>query len=349
MFICSYMNQKNGGMNLEKDINTRELINCNDVFADIINANLQPQEKIRAEDLQEMDTELSYKDEEGNPHKLFRDTLKKIDKLGGYVGFIGFEAQTGINNAMPIRTMGYDYTRYKEQVQEIVAENAKNQKPAYAKEIHDDQRVLPVATIALYFGKKPWERPLALKDIMDIPPGQEAFWDEIVNDYKIKVIHMRHQPKEIRERYESDYRLIAEYLDCYDKGKEEMRKMLKENQQKLIHREQTLDMLRALNKDRRLGIMKERYEDKEYEEEQEERDALSEYLDELEERGMERGMKRGREELIGNMLRKKQTPEFISEMTDLPLSYVYEVERELNCCLEEPEREYRASSGRVEK
>ncbi len=48
--------------------------------------------------------------------------------------------------------------------------------------------------------------------------------------------------------------------------------------------------------------------------------------------GREEGRAEGREELICNMLRKKQTPEFISEVTDLPLSYVYEVGHELNYC-----------------
>ncbi len=57
------------------------------------------------------------------------------------------------------------------------------------------------------------------------------------------------------------------------------------------------------------------------------------------EEGREEGRAEGSAELISTMLRKQKAPEFISELTDLPLQYIYEVQQEM-LCLEEPKGEY---------
>ncbi len=62
------------------------------------------------------------------------------------------------------------------------------------------------------------------------------------------------------------------------------------------------------------------------------------------ERGIERGVSEAEHKIVSAMFRKNQTPEFISEMTELPLSYVYEIKEEMNCYLAEPEVEYKATS-----
>ena len=96
---------------MKKDIYTNSLLACDDVFADIANVNLMPEgQQLQAEDLEEVRTDFSYKDLAGEPRRLFRDCFKQVKKLGGYIGFLGFESQTGINNAMPVRDMGYHYT-----------------------------------------------------------------------------------------------------------------------------------------------------------------------------------------------------------------------------------------------
>ncbi len=47
------------------------------------------------------------------------------------------------------------------------------------------------------------------------------------------------------------------------------------------------------------------------------------------EEGMAKGREEGRIEMIQNMLRKEKTPEDISEMTEQPIEYVYQVQREM--------------------
>ena len=236
---------------MKKDITTKNLLENNDVFADIANVNLFGGDPvIKQEDLEEMSADTSYKDLEGAHRRLSRDILKKVNRLGGCIAFIGYENQIGINNVMPIRDMGYNYTVYAKQIQNLVADNRKNKKSAYAKVLHDHQKLMPVATFVLYYGKKRWRKPLSLMDVLDIPGEDRGIWRRLLSDYRIKVIHMANQPEEIRKMYQSDYRVIADYL-AYHKNEKKLYDCLREDRREIIHVEQLLDMLCALSGDGR--------------------------------------------------------------------------------------------------
>ena len=78
------------------------------------------------------------------------------------------------------------YIRSEDQKSEL---NKGNNNSAYVKVMHDKQKLLPVVTVVLYFGKGKWERPLTLSDMLEIPESQKEFWNENLNDHEIKVIH----------------------------------------------------------------------------------------------------------------------------------------------------------------
>ena len=279
-----------GGKWMEKDITTKNLLENNDVFADIANVNLFGGDLlIKQEDLEEMPADASYKDLEGRRHKLSRDILKKVNRLGGCIAFIGYENQTGINNVMPIRNMGYNYTVYAKQIQHLVAENRKNKKSAYAKVLHDHQKLMPVATFVLYYGKKRWRKPLTLMDVLDIPEEDRGIWEKLLSDYRIKVIHMADQPEEVRKMYRSDYRVIADYL-AYRKNKKKLYVCLREDRREIIHVEQLLDMLGALSGDGRFVEIRESYVNSENKEEGMNMCTL---LDMCEKEGMKKGVEEG--------------------------------------------------------
>ena len=278
---------------MKKDISTNHLIECSDVFADIANVNLMPEDcMIMAEDLEDVKTDSGYKDLEGELRRLFRDSFKRVKKFGCYIALIGFESQTGICNVMPVRDMGYNYVAYQDQIRRIVSKNREEGNDAYSKVLHDDQKLLPVLTVVLYFGKEKWERPLTLKDVLQIPEGQEEFWEKMIPDYKIRVIPMLHQPEEVRERYQSDYGVIADYLACYDQGKEKMMEKMRRNKKKLVHVEQTLDMLNAFSGDRRFERIKDIYLEME-ENEKGEKNNMCDLLDAVEEEGVKKGISQG--------------------------------------------------------
>lgn len=252
---------------MKKDITTKGLLEHGDVFADIANVNLfGGRPVLRPEDLEAVPIESGYKDLQGTYHALMRDCLQKVHKLGSYIAFIGYENQTGISNIMPVRDMGYTYTAYMKQIWEIMAENERQKKPAYVKGIHDDQKLWPVITCILYFGKKPWNNPLSLLDMLNIPEEEQDFWKEMVGDYRIHVIPMVKQPQEVRNQYRSDFKIIADYL-AYYYDKKQLVQMWKQNTYDLVHKEQVWDTLYAFAGKERMEEMEELFMD-EYEEEE---------------------------------------------------------------------------------
>ncbi len=282
---------------MEKDITTKDLVSNYDVFADIVNVNLFDGDLVVSpDDLTEVSLETSYKDLDGKHHRLFRDTLMKVNKLGGCIAFVGFENQVDINRAMPVRDMGYTYTGYAKQIREIVAKNREKKHFAYTQVLHEEQKLTPIATFILYFGKEQWTTPICLMDILDIPEQEKDFWRQFINDYRIHVIHMVGQPKQIREKYQSDFGVIADYLAYYD-DKEKLMTEFACDQRSLLHVEQVLDMLDAFSSDSRFALIKQRFMDCE---EKEENNRMCLLMDIIEERGeqayqdgFEQGLKDG--------------------------------------------------------
>lgn len=305
---------------MEKDITTNNLIDNDDVFADIANVNIFDGVRLIApEDLESVPTGSSYRDLDGKHHRLFRDTLKRVQNLGGCVAFLGCESQTKINNIMPVRDMGYTYTSYMKQIHNMMAENNKNGNCAYAKVLHDDQRLMPVATFVLYFGKDKWKRPLSLMDILDIPEEGKEFWESLIVDYRLNIIHMADQPKEIREKYRSDYRIIADYL-AYHKNKAELETYLRKDSQRIIHVEQLLDMLYALSGDERFEVIKSRYLESN---DKEECDTMCLLLDMCEEEGIQKGVSLAKQILQLNA--KGKTAEEIADQLDVEMTMVEDI------------------------
>ncbi len=126
-------------------------------------------------------------------------------------------------------------------------------------------------------------------DILDIPEENKKFWRHLIHDYKITVIPMADQPEEIRAKYQSDYKIIADYLALH-KNKKELMRHLRKDQREIIHVEQLLDMLRALSGDRRFDTIKEYYVNNEN---KEECNKMCLLLDMCEQEGIRKGRKEG--------------------------------------------------------
>lgn len=289
---------------MKKDITIKSLLEHGDVFADIANVNLFGGRKVlQSEDLEAVPAETGYKDLDGEHHILTRDCFWKIHKNGRCIGYIGYEAQADRNNVMPVRDMGYAYTAYMKQIRGIIGENNQKGASAYTKVLHDEQKLLPVVTCILYFGIEPWKTPLSLLDILDISEGEQTFWREMAGDYRIHVISLLKQPKEVREQYQSDFRIIADYMACYDDEKKLVEEWM-ENRQVLIHPEQLLDLLTALSSDRRMKDMRKALFVLKDKEEINmcllmdiiERDYMQKGLQEGREKGRKEGREEGREE-----------------------------------------------------
>lgn len=283
---------------MNKDITDKRLEEYNDVFADIFNNILfSGQEVLEEGELISLPTESFTRKSDGKLRQGNRDVCKADKSRKFYRLICGIENQQGKENTMPVRALGYDYASYEEQIQEIMEENKKQNRPAYTKRIHGDQKLAPVVTAVLHFGSEDWTSPLSLHDMLEFPEGEEELIKPLVPDYRINLIQMKKLPVEIRERLTSDFRMIAEYVACRNQPKK-LDQFLSDNKYKIKHPEAFLDMLSEVSSDTRYRKAKELLTEKE----RKEGVTMCEGLDRLENRGVEKGIKQGTERGIYAMI-----------------------------------------------
>ena len=169
----------------------------NEQFADLFNAVLfEGKQAIRPEELEDVDTEessvLEHKDY-AESIRASRDNIKVSKRSTAFrveLVMLGMESQEHIHYAMPMRIMGYDYGTYKKQYDS----NAKKYQTAkgleedeYLSGMKKTDRFIPVITMVVYYGEKPWDGAVSLHGMLNIPEEMKAF----VNDYKILLVEAR--------------------------------------------------------------------------------------------------------------------------------------------------------------
>ena len=182
---------------LKPDTVLKNYWNDNEQFADLFNAVLfDGRPVIKAEELEDVDTEESTVLE----HREYAESIKasrdniKIQKKSSVYGvqfvLLGLESQENIHYAMPIRVMGYDYSSYKKQYDS----NAKKYKTAegmsedeYLSRMKKTDKLIPVITVVIYYGEKPWDGAKSLHEMLDIPAEMIKY----VNDYKMLLVEAR--------------------------------------------------------------------------------------------------------------------------------------------------------------
>ena len=156
-----------------KDLAEKNLLQYKDVFSDIVNVNLfGGRHYISANELSREPGELITKSSSDNKLKqLQMDVPMKCNKKYNTRFFVCLENQSDINNIMPVRDMGYQHSKYMEQVRTI--KEANRQQQAYpspiTKGIHDTQKLDPVITLVLNYSQKEWKKPKQLQDVLNIP------------------------------------------------------------------------------------------------------------------------------------------------------------------------------------
>lgn len=183
--------------NLKPDIILKNYWRDNEHFADLFNAILFGGEQvIQPGELEDLDAESSTilehrKYAEGIAAS--RDNIKvrkKSDAYGIELVMLGNESQEHIDYAMPMRVMGYDYSAYKKQYDSNAAKYNHSdgmEEDEYLSRMKRADRFLPVITVTVYYGKKPWDGVISLHGMLDIPEELRKY----VNDYRMLLVEAR--------------------------------------------------------------------------------------------------------------------------------------------------------------
>lgn len=207
----------------QKDSTEKNLESFPDVFADVINALLYKGKLIlSAADLQPAPTETLYSGITGHLRNQFQD-VGKYEMSGGNIKIqYTIENETRARRKMILRKMGYEGALYRSQ-----AEQKYN---------------FPVVSLVLYWGKGKWMQPQSIHQFFaknNVP--EEAY--KYIDNSQLHVFEMAHLPVETRKFFQSDMRIVADYLA---EGKDYI-----PTDQKICHLEALLLLLRAITNDGR--------------------------------------------------------------------------------------------------
>lgn len=255
----------------QKDLSEKNLEAYPDVFADTVNALLyQGEQIVCAENLQSAPTETFYKSNGGRLRNQFHDVSKYEMHHNKIKMQYTLENETSIKRKIILRKAGYEGAIYREQ--------------------YDRKGVFPFISILLYWGKRRWNAPQNLIQLFgcEIPDKSRKFMDTI----NLHVYEMAHLPKKVRKCFRSDMRIVVDYLA---EGKAYI-----PSQQKILHLEALLLMLKALTGDDRY---REIIPDVQKIEKERGGISMCELIDKYENRGVARGVKQGRVEMLFELVR----------------------------------------------
>ena len=207
-----------GKQKLKPDIVLKNYWSNEEQFADLFNAVLfQGEDIIKPEELEAVDSEESTVFEEkeyAETLKLSRDVIK-VQKVSTsrqvQLVLLGIENQEHIHYAMPMRVMGYDYGSYKKQYDD----NAKKyqsskglEEDEYLSRMKKTDRLIPVITVVIYYGEKPWDGACSLHDMLNIPAGMEQY----VSNYTMILVEARKNDLILHNVNNKDLFNLLEYI-----------------------------------------------------------------------------------------------------------------------------------------
>lgn len=221
-----------------------------------------------------------------------RDTVKMI-RIGKERIIVGIENQRYMDCSEPVRVMLYDameYERQRKLIQWAHEEKRDLRDDEFVAGFSTKDRLIPVTTIVIYYGKEPWEYPERLSDIQENADSRLSTLREYVQDYGINVIDVRRLTDEQIEGIESEVKLLFGYVK-HDENPEKLEEFIQKNREEFQRlSKETYEMIAVMTETGKLlEIMKNVEATGGYN--------MCKAIDEMvkagERRGMEQGMEQG--------------------------------------------------------
>ena len=119
---------------------------------------------------------ISGKNHKTYPVEKVRDILATAKTGNTVLLLLGIENQNNIHYGMPVRQMLYDALTYANQIEERRKNHRKRQKNRREKAssaeflsgMKKGEKLTPVITLVIYYGKEPWDGPRDLSHMLDM-------------------------------------------------------------------------------------------------------------------------------------------------------------------------------------
>ena len=261
----------------DKDLGCKALLSINEVFCDVFNVlSFDGRRLIDPESLMPASEESQYR--AGGKYRYQRRDVSKIwNKCGVRLALFCIENENKASIEMPLRMMSYDGGEYRRQLKD------------------EAEKFYPVISMVLNFNtERRWDKPKNLKGVLKIPEGLEP----LINDYKINVVDVAFLDREVIEKFESDFYVVADYF-----WKLRHLKEYEPSDRTIKHVQEVMQMMSAMTGDNRFEIGYNEWKDGGGEV------RMDRFLDQAEAKGRETGIKN----LVETCVEFAHTPEDIIE------------------------------------
>lgn len=188
----------------------------------------------------------------------FRDCVRKV-VFGTNFAVIGIENQDRVHYGMPVRIMVEDAAGYDKQMRQIKRRHRSKRDlrgDEFLGGIARCDRIHPVVTICIYYGKEPYDGAKELYQMMEfeeLPEGLKG----LMNNYTIHVLEIN-SFKDI-DRFQTDLREVFGFIR-YSGDVDAERAFTEENEEKFRElAEDAFDVIVAVTGSKELGELKDAY------------------------------------------------------------------------------------------
>lgn len=323
-----------------------EFLQDKERFADLFNGSLFLGKKvILPEELLSASEKYAEQKEERPLRKRRERDVKMYLSCGTQLRILAVEAQKYVDYSMPVRCMNYDAQEYMKQLRELQQKNSrlileKKVMPTTAERlcrVMKTDRLHPVYTMCLYYGREPWDGPRDLWHMMNFETtGNEREDSLLFKDYPMWLVCVNEQTD--LSHYHTDIREVFQILNCRG-NKQGILDLLQDKAYGNLT-EETWETIATLTDWPALLEKKERFQRTEEKGEGYDMDsAWKEILADERARGREEGIEEGREEgrekektsIIQNMINRNFSDKDIRAAVKCRQKTIDEV-REKNAC-----------------
>ena len=217
----------------QKDTLSKNCFKDNRRFADLINAYcFHGEPLISPDDIQDCDSSVQTASPSKKGSLLLREGFQDITRkivCKTQVILASLEAQTRVDYGMPVRVLGYDAGRYREQMiakRNLHLEHKEFTRHDFLSFLTKTDRLSPVITIVLYFNGR-WDGARSLKELLALE-GIPQPLQNMTGDYPINMLEVDHYPH--LDYFQTDLRLIFGFLQN-SKDKDALRTFVERNQE----------------------------------------------------------------------------------------------------------------------
>ncbi len=319
--------------NMEMDVCWKEYFRDDARYADVINGiGGCGQQLVQAKDLQEADSQTIF----GKWYKVWgkggrvriRDMVRRV-AFGVNFAIVGFENQEMVDYGIPLRCMEYDTGEYEKQAGKIRKKLRKQkglQTEEYLYGFGKNSYLYPVVTFVLYGGKKSWDGPESLHNMLDWTNVPEKL-KQFVSDYPIHIVKIREF--ENTDVFQTDVKQVFDFIRCSgdrkalaelvqnDKSFQSMEEDAYELVTQYMKAEELIQVKDEYRKDGKVDMCQ----------------ALKELIEEGRVEGRASGLADGREQgradairnVVIKMVQKGKSDEEIMELTECSASLIWKI------------------------